>query len=111
MRILSCVFALVVTIACSDSLSPTSPSPTSPSRASAATALRWDVMATAASCTAESPPSPQPAFSTAVMTNQPDGSVIASWPYQLNGREVTLYAHFIRENDSWAMCAWDTADV
>ena len=111
MRILSCVFALVATIACSDSLSPTSPSSTSPSRASAATALRWDVMSTSASCAPASLPSPQPAFSTAVMTNQPDGSVTASWPYQLNGREVTLYAHFVRENGSWAMCSWDTADV
>ena len=37
--------------------------------------------------------------------------MIAAWPYVLDGRDVTLYARFVRENGSWAMCSWDTADV
>ena len=40
-----------------------------------------------------------------------DNSLTASWPYQQNGREVTLYAHFVFEKGGWAMCSWDTADV
>ena len=43
--------------------------------------------------------------------SQPDGAVIASWPYDANGRNQTLYARFIRENGSWAMCSWDIADI
>lgn len=107
MRIVLGVFALVAAIACSDnSLSPASPSP-----ASAATDLRWNVMSTSPGCGALTPPSPQPLFSAASLTNEPDGSLTASWPYQVNGREVLLYARFVRENGSWAMCSWDTADV
>lgn len=45
------------------------------------------------------------------MVAQPDGSVVASWPYVANGRSVMLYARFVRENGTWAMCSWDTADV
>jgi hypothetical protein len=105
-RIPLCVFALVAATACADSLTPSSPS-----RASAAADLRWDVMATSATCGAVTPPSPQPSFSAAALTNEPDGSLTASWPYQVNGRDVRLYARFIRENGSWAMCSWDTADV
>lgn len=108
MRILLCVLALAAAIACSDSLSPSSPSP---SRASAAADLRWDVMSTSATCTAVTLPSPQPSFGAASITHEPDGSVTASWPYQANGRDVLLYARFVRENGSWAMCSWDTADV
>jgi hypothetical protein len=57
------------------------------------------------------PPSPQPQFSAARISPQSDGSVTASWPYEHNGRTVTLYANFIRENGEWAMCSWDTVDV
>ena len=103
MRVLLCAFALVVASACSDS-------PTAPSRAPAvAGQLRWDVVST--SCAPVSAPSPQPDFGTATITTEPDGSVVASWPYVTNGRNVMLYARFVRENGSWAMCSWDTADV
>jgi hypothetical protein len=102
-RVLLCVFALVAAIACSDS-------PTAPSRSgSVAGQLRWDVVST--SCAPMTAPSPQPEFSTATIIMQPNGSAIASWPYSLNGRSVTLYAHFVRENGGWAMCSWDTADI
>jgi hypothetical protein len=50
-------------------------------------------------------------MSTARIQQQPDGSMMASWPYVLAGRDVTLYARFVRENGAWAMCSWDTADV
>lgn len=103
MRVFICVFTLVAAIACSDS-------PTAPSRSGAvAGQLRWDVVST--SCAPVTAPSPQPDFNTASITMQPNGSVTASWPYTENGRSVTLYAHFVRENGAWAMCSWDTADV
>jgi hypothetical protein len=50
-------------------------------------------------------------MSTARIQQQSDGSMMASWPYVLNGRDVTLYARFVRENGAWAMCSWDTVDV
>lgn len=102
-RILICVFALVGSFACSES-------PTSPSRSPAvAGQLRWDVVSP--SCAPATPPTPQPGFSTASIAMLSGTSLTASWPYQQNGREVTLYAHFVRENGGWAMCSWDTADV
>lgn len=103
MRILFCVFALVTAIACSES-------PTAPSRAPAVNSqLRWDVIST--TCAPVSAPSPQPEISSATVVTQPDGSVMASWPYTLNGRSVMLYARFVQENGTYAMCSWDTADV
>ena len=103
MRIVICVFALVASLACSES-------PTSPSQSPAvAGQLRWDAVST--SCAPATAPAPQPEFSTASIKMEPDGSLTASWPYQQNGREVTLYAHFVRENGAWAMCSWDTADI
>ena len=56
-------------------------------------------------------PPAQPEFSTATITSQSDGSVVASWPYVVNDREATLYARFVRENGGYAMCSWDVADV
>lgn len=103
MRVLISVFVLVAGIACSSS-------PTAPSQSSgAAVALRWDVVST--SCAPVSAPSPQPDMSNATITTQADGSMLASWPYEQNGRTVMLYATFVRENGTWAMCSWDTADV
>jgi hypothetical protein len=76
-----------------------------------ASQLSWRVMSTSSACEATSPPSPQPEFSTARISQQSDGSVMASWPHVQNGRDVMLYAVFVRENGGWAMCSWDTADI
>jgi hypothetical protein len=56
-------------------------------------------------------PPTQPAFSSATMVQQADGSVMASWPYESNGRSVTLYARFVNENNVWGLCSWDFADL
>ena len=56
-------------------------------------------------------PPTQPAFSSATLTNQADGSIVASWPYQSGGRAATLYARFVHEGNAWALCSWDIADV
>jgi hypothetical protein len=102
-RVVICVCALVVSTACSNS-------PTAPTQPGAvAGQLRWDVVS--ASCAPVVAPSPQPEFSSATITMAPNGTVTASWPYLENGRSVTLYAHFVRENGAWAMCSWDTVDV
>jgi hypothetical protein len=73
--------------------------------------LSWSALATSPSCDSRSAPSPRPEMSTARIQQQSDGSMMASWPYVLNGRDVTLYARFVRENGAWAMCSWDTVDV
>lgn len=105
MRVLLSLCALIAACACSTS-------PTGPTRdVDMASQLSWGVMSTSSSCAASPAPSPQPEFSTARITNQPDGSLVASWPHVLNGRDVTLYARFVRENGTWAMCDWDTADI
>lgn len=102
MRLWISVSALIAACACS--------SPTAPSRdVDFASQLSWRVLAT--SCGLTAVPSPQPEFGAASIHHEADGSVIASWPYVLNGREVRLYARFVRENGAWAMCSWDTADV
>jgi hypothetical protein len=36
---------------------------------------------------------------------------MASWPYESNGRSVTLYARFVNENNVWGLCSWDFADL
>ena len=73
--------------------------------------LRWDVMASTG-CSATSAPSPQPDMSTASLYKEPNGSVTASWPYQVAGRPVILYANFVETaSGAWGMCSWDTADV
>jgi hypothetical protein len=102
-RVLVSACALVAAIACSDS-------PTAPTReVDLASQLSWRVLAT--SCGVSAAPSPQPEFSAARLTTQPDGSLTASWPYVQNGREMILHARLIRENGAWAVCSWDTADV
>lgn len=100
-----CGLILLVTVGCSQS--PTGPT----SSPSIAAQLRWNV--TSSSCGAIAPPPSQPAFAMATITEQNDGSVTASWPYLLPNttREGVLYAHFVKENGSWAMCSWDVADV
>ncbi len=57
------------------------------------------------------PPSPLPEVSSASVQVEQDGRLTASWPYSVNGRSVTLYGIFVRENGEWALCSWDTADV
>lgn len=104
MRLLISVWVFVAACACA--------SPTEPTReVDLASQLSWRVLSTSSSCGAATAPSPQPAFSTARIRSEPDGSVTASWPYVVNGRDVTLYARFVRENGTWAMCSWDTADI
>jgi hypothetical protein len=104
-RLLLSVCALIAACACS--------SPTGPTglirEVDMATQLSWRVVAV--SCGLNDTPSPQPDFNTARILNESDGSIVASWPYVVNGRDVTLYARFVRENGSWALCSWDTADV
>ena len=103
MKRLFCCFVLLLAIGCSQS-------PTGPSQApSIAGQLSWNVRST--TCAPVTPPSPEPAFSAATITPEPDGSVTASWPHTMNNRSMTLYARFVRENGAWAMCSWDVADV
>jgi hypothetical protein len=70
--------------------------------------LQW---VAAASCAPVTLPPMQPAFSDATITQQTDGSVMASWPVPFSGRNRTLYARFVNENNAWALCSWDIADV
>lgn len=56
------------------------------------------------------PPS-QPPFSSATLTNNADGSIMANWPYESAGRTGMLYARFVNEGGTWALCSWDIADV
>lgn len=104
MRVLIGVCALIAVGGCS--------SPTGPTReVDMASQLSWRVLAISPSCESAPAPSPLPQFSNARIQTASDGSLIASWPHVLDGREVLLYARFIRENGAWAMCSWDTADV
>ena len=98
-----CGLMLLFAIGCSQS--PTSPTSASPIAAQ----LNWNVVS--AACAPVTPPSPQPDFSSATISEQPDGSITASWQHFANNREGILYARFVRENGSWAICSWDTADV
>jgi len=56
------------------------------------------------------PPS-QPAFASATIVNNADGSITASWPYESGGRMTTLYARFVNQGGVYALCSWDIADV
>jgi hypothetical protein len=56
-------------------------------------------------------PPTQPAFSSATIINNADGSITAAWPYQSGNRSGTLYARFVNEGNAWALCSWDIADV
>jgi hypothetical protein len=89
---------------------PTAPTAATPQPGpGVSTVLRWDIKAPA--CQSTSAPNPLPDPSSARMTNEPDGSITASYPYTLNGRSVLLYANFVPVNGAWAVCSWDTADV
>jgi hypothetical protein len=66
---------------------------------------------TAASCAPVTQPPTQPAFSGANIIKQSDTALTASWPIQANGGARTLYANFILENNVWALCSWDIADI
>lgn len=102
MRLLFPVCALTATFACA---SPTGPT----GDVDMASQLNWRLLAV--SCGLNAVPSPRPDFGTATITTAADGSLVASWPYVVNGRNVMLFARFVRENGAWAMCSWDTADV
>jgi hypothetical protein len=101
---------LLIAIGCSKS-SPTAPTASEPPTQSgpAVINLQWNV--TAASCAPVTLPPSQPAFADASITQHSDGSVTASWPYQSGGRAARLYARFVNENNTWALCSWDIADV
>jgi hypothetical protein len=45
------------------------------------------------------------------MTQQADGSITATWPYDNAGRAGLLYTRFVNENEVWRLCSWDIADV
>jgi hypothetical protein len=97
------VLTLLAAVACSQS--PTAPTPAGATAAQ----LRWDV--TASSCAPVAPPSPLPDLAASSIEPQADGSVMASWPYTVKGRQAMLTARFVREGGAWAMCSWDTTDV
>lgn len=102
MRLLLSVSALIAACACA--------LPTEPSQdADLASQLSWRVLAV--SCGLNAVPSPLPDFSSARITSQADGSLVAAWPFVVNGRDVTLSARLVRENGAWAVCSWDTSDV
>ena len=84
--------------------------PTSPTTTGASAGLlRWDVVAPG--CAATSAPTPKPDLTAATLRQEPDGSMTASWPYEVGGRPVLLYARFVEFGGVWGMCSWDTSDV
>jgi|SRR4029450_13433121 hypothetical protein len=107
--ILFVAFVSVSSAACSNT--PTSPtSNVAIDPATLSTQLRWDV--TASSCAPSPMTFPAPKSAPAAVQPQSDGSIIASWPYTNAGRDVMLYANFIRStNGEWTICSWDTADI
>jgi hypothetical protein len=67
--------------------------------------VNWNVHAQ--SCAPVTMPPVQPAFADATIVKQGDTGFVAAWPYG----SKTLYATFILENNVWALCSWDTADI
>ena len=103
-----CALVLSFAIGCSNS--PTSPTPTQtqpPPTQAGPTVLQLSWNVTAQSCAPVSMPPAQPAFADATISRRTDTSLTASWPYQSR----TLYANFVLENNVWALCSWDVADV
>jgi hypothetical protein len=96
-------------IGCSSANSPTSPTPTQtqPPTQSGPTVLQVNWNVTAQSCGPVPAPPAQPAFADATIVKRGDTGFVAAWPYQ-SGR---LYATFVLENNTWALCSWDVADV
>jgi hypothetical protein len=100
-------FMLLLAIGCADS--PTSPTPVQtqpPPTQPGPTVLQLNWNVTAASCAPVTMPPAQPAFADATIV-QSGSAVTASWPYQSR----TLYANFVLENNVWALCSWDIADL
>lgn len=102
-----CGFILLFAAACSQS--PTAPTPPPTQSGPAVITLQWNV--TAASCAPVTTPPSQPSTSNATIVSQTDREIRAAWPFASNGRTGTLYARFILENNVWALCSWDVADV
>ena len=101
-----CCLTLLMTVACSQS-SPTAPTAVQPPTQAGPAVLQLSWNVTAQSCAPVTTPPTQPAFSSATIVTQTPTQVTAAWPY--NSR--TLYANFVLENNVWALCSWDVADV
>ena len=105
-----CGFMLLFAIGCSQS-SPTAPTPpAAPPTQSGPPVIQLQWVA-AASCAPVTMPPTQPPFSSATLSNQADGSIVATWPYQSGTRSGTLYARFVNESNVYRLCSWDVADV
>ena len=103
-----CGLVLLFAIGCSHS--PTAPTAADPPTQSGPPVIQLQWVA-AASCAPVTMPPAQPPFSSAAITQQADGSMLAAWPYQSGNRTGTLYARFVNEGSVWALCSWDVADV
>lgn len=99
----------VVLLCTACSQSPAGPTAQGQDPTTVATKLRWEVAASG--CPATATPSPKPDLMAATFHQEPDGSITASWPYEVGGRPVVLYANFVEINGAFMMCSWDTADV
>jgi len=104
-HLLLCV--VLLSAACSQS--PTAPTLQGQEPSTLAGKLRWEVAASG--CSATATPSPKPDLMAAAFHQEPNGSITASWPYEVAGRPVVLYANFVEVNGAFVMCSWDTADV
>src|SRR5262249_17899934 len=97
-------------IGCSQS--PTAPSPTATQTPTASGPIVLNLQWTAApTCGPVTMPPAQPAFSEAMLTDQTDVGVTASWPYQSPTRSGRLVARFVNVNNMWGLCSWDIADI
>lgn len=103
-----CGLMLLIAIGCSKS--PTAPTVTEPPTQSGPPVIQLQWVA-ASSCAPVTLPPSQPPFSSATLTQQADGSIIAAWPFESGNRSGTLYARFVNEGNVWALCTWDIADI
>ena len=101
-----CSLMLLMAIGCSKS--PTAPTEPPTQSGPNTIELQW---VAAAACAPVALPPTQPSFASAAITQNADGSVTASWPYQSGSRTGTLYARFVNQNNVFALCSWDVADV
>ena len=104
-----CGLMLLMTIGCSSS--PTAPTPSTPPPTQAGPPVIQLQWVPAVSCTSVTLPPSQPPFASATITQQTDGSITATWPYDNAGRAGLLYTRFVNENNVWRLCSWDIADV
>ena len=102
-----CGLVLLFAIGYSKSESPTAPTASEPPTQSGPPVITLNLNVHAASCAPATPPSTQPAFSGATIVRQTDTTLTASWPVDSR----TLYANFVLENNVWALCSWDIADI